>query len=557
MASLKKVGKILFEDGPVGVMKAYVNSCRRRNEAAEFKKKARSFHLISEEERNLQRCHVFQKEVLFSVITPLYNTPEKYLNELIESLENQTYGQWQLCLADGSDKEHEYVGEICRQWQEKDSRIVYSKLPDNKGISANTNACLQLATGDYYGLLDHDDILHESALYEMMKYIEKTNADFLYSDEVKFSGNIEEAVDFNFKSGFGKDELRSHNYICHFTVFSRELLDQEEVLYRPDFDGSQDHDMVLRLTEKARKIVHVPKVLYYWRVHPESVSMNLDSKSYAVDAAIKAVEEQLKRTKEYGVVGSNLPYRTMYRVKYKIPETAEVVILLYGQSEEKILESVAKGISNLTIYQNYRIILLAECDDIAFAQRVNQCVKENKADYYVLMNEKCYSATPRWIEEMLMFAQRKDVCAVSPKMIFEDNTICFGGMALDYESDSGVRFLFQGKSNEEQGYEAMLRIVRNITSVWRGCCMISSSKLKELGGFSEFVKGYEEIDFSLRGVEKNLWNVWTPFAEIRYRGNVEETQIKGDIKYFTKKWEKRMMEGDVFLPSRLKELNWI
>ena len=557
MASLKKVGKILFEDGPVGVMKAYVNSCRRRNEAAEFKKKARSFHLISEEERNLQRCHVFQKEVLFSVITPLYNTPEKYLNELIESLENQTYGQWQLCLADGSDKEHEYVGEICRQWQEKDSRIVYSKLPDNKGISANTNACLQLATGDYYGLLDHDDILHESALYEMMKYIEKTNADFLYSDEVKFSGNIEEAVDFNFKSGFGKDELRSHNYICHFTVFSRELLDQEEVLYRPDFDGSQDHDMVLRLTEKARKIVHVPKVLYYWRVHPESVSMNLDSKSYAVDAAIKAVEEQLKRTKEYGVVGSNLPYRTMYRVKYKIPETAEVVILLYGQSEEKILESVAKGISNLTIYQNYRIILLAECDDIAFAQRVNQCVKENKADYYVLMNEKCYSATPRWIEEMLMFAQRKDVCAVSPKMIFEDNTICFGGMALDYESDSGVRFLFQGKSNEEQGYEAMLRIVRNITSVWRGCCMISSSKLQELGGFSEFVKGYEEIDFSLRGVEKNLWNVWTPFAEIRYRGNVEETQIKGDIKHFTGKWEKRMMEGDVFLPSRLKELNWI
>ena len=557
MASLKKVGKILFEDGPGGVIKAYVNLCRRRKEAAEFKKKARSFHLISEEERNLQRCHVFQKEILFSVITPLYNTPEKYLNELIESLENQTYSKWQLCLADGSDKEHGYVGEICRQWQEKDSRIVYSKLPDNKGISANTNACLLLATGDYYGLLDHDDILHESALYEMMKYIEKTDADFLYSDEVKFSENIEKAVDFNFKSGFGKDELRSHNYICHFTVFSRGLLEQEEVLYRPDFDGSQDHDMVLRLTEKARKIVHVPKVLYYWRVHPESVSMNLDSKSYAVDAAIKAVEEQLKRTKEYGVVGSNLPYRTMYRVKYKIPETAEVVIFLYGQSEEKILESVAKGISNLTIYQNYRIILLAECDDIAFAQRVNQCVKENKADYYVLMNEKCYSATPRWIEEMLMFAQRKDVCAVSPKMIFEDNTICFGGMALDYESDSGVRFLFQGKSNEEQGYEAMLRIVRNITSVWRGCCMISSSKLKELGGFSEFVKGYEEIDFSLRGVEKNLWNVWTPFAEIRYRGNVEETQIKGDIKHFTGKWEKRMMEGDVFLPSRLKELNWI
>ena len=557
MASLKKMSKILLQEGLNGLIKAYVNSCKRRKEEAKLKRKAKSFHLISEEERNHQKRHVFQKEVLFSIITPLYNTPENYLNELIGSLERQTYGKWQLCIADGSDKEHGYVGEVCRRWQEKDSRIVYSSLLENKGISANTNACLQLAAGEYYGLLDHDDVLHESALYEMMKIIEKTEADFLYSDEVKFSGKIEEAIDFNFKSGYGKDELRSHNYICHFTVFSKKLLEKEKVLYRPEFDGSQDHDMVLRLTEKAQKIVHVPKVLYYWRVHPESVSMNLDSKSYAVDAAIRAVEEQLKRSGEYGVVRSNLPYRTMYRIKYEIREKEKVIILLFGLSKEKILNNIAKSISEQTFYQNYKFVILAECDDNVFAERMNQCIKENMADYYVLMNEKCVPTTSDWIEEMLMFAQRKDVCAVSPKIIFDDETICFGGMALDYDSDNKVRFLFQGKSNKEQGYEAMLRIVRNITSVWRGCCMISAATFEELGGFDPYAIGYEEIDFSVRGVEKKFWNVWTPFVEIRYKGTVKEVRIKGNTAYFTQKWEKRLEQGDIYLHFHLKELKWI
>ncbi len=288
MSRLRKAMKVLRTEGiRVFLKKVWKKMCGYLRTAG-AERGMRSLHVITRRQRYWQKRHVFKNPVKFSIITPLYNTPKRYLVELIRSLERQTYPNWELCLADGSDKEHSYVKKICQRWCKKDARIIYTKLKENKGISQNTNACIKISSGQYFGLLDHDDILHESALFEMMMQISRHNADFLYSDEAKFSGNIKDAKDFNFKPGFGKDELRSHNYICHFTVFSRELLHKIGQIYRPEFDGSQDHDMVLRLTEKARRIVHIPKVLYYWRVHPESVSMNLSSKNYAVDAAIRA-----------------------------------------------------------------------------------------------------------------------------------------------------------------------------------------------------------------------------------------------------------------------------
>ena len=278
MSKIEKGVNILLSQGPVGILKKIRDKSVEKKKMRDFQKEVKDIHIITPEQRKYQKEKRFEHPVKFSIITPLYNTPKDYLLELIQSLENQTYSNWELCLADGSDDPHAYVREVCESWRDKDERIVYSVLSENKGISHNTNACIELSSGQYFGLLDHDDVLHESALFEMMSEIERSNADFLYSDEVKFSGKIEDAMDFNFKPDFGKDELRSHNYICHFTVFSRALLEKVGQVYRPEFDGSQDHDMVLRLTEKASKIVHIPKVLYYWRGHPESVSMNLDYK---------------------------------------------------------------------------------------------------------------------------------------------------------------------------------------------------------------------------------------------------------------------------------------
>ena len=506
----------------------------------------RTLHMISDRERERQKAYVFKKPVTFSILTPLYNTKEEYLEDLIGSLKAQTYPGWELCLADGSDKEHGYVEEICRRYAEEDPRIVYSRLSKNKGISENTNACLKIANGDYYGLLDHDDILHESALYEMMRAIEKTGADFLYTDEGRFTDNIEEAYGFNFKPDFGKDELRSHNFICHFTVFKKSLLKKAGKVYRPAFDGSQDHDMVLRLTEKADKIFHIPRVLYYWRVHPESVSMNLDSKHYAVDAAIRAVQEQLSRTGESGKVASNLPYETIYRVRYDLPKSATVAICNFQKES-------AGGIRRELLFQkgdvalHYVPVVIRENETLGAA--ANRILAKISEEYVIFKDLRCVpegdEQDPQWIDEMLMFAQRKDVGLVSPRILFEDRTCCFAGCALDGTLPSKIRFLCRGIPEEEQGYEAILRHVRNTSIVWEGCFMAKAERIREAGGFAEDLPGYEAADLSLKLRGKGYWNVWTPFSTLVYKGEAEEP-LPEETELFVSRYGDLLKQRDPF-----------
>ena len=221
----------------------------------------------SAEERQKQEAAVFERMPKISILVPLWNTPESFLTEMIGSVQWQTYKNWELCLADGSDDAHAYVGEYCKRLAAEDSRIVYQKLAKNEGISGNTNECYKLASGEFIGLFDHDDILHPCALYEYVKAINEKDADFIYCDEATFkSPDINKMITMHFKPDYAIDNLRANNYICHFSVFSRELLDGTE-LFRTKFDGSQDHDMILRLTDNAKHIVHVPKLLYYWRSH--------------------------------------------------------------------------------------------------------------------------------------------------------------------------------------------------------------------------------------------------------------------------------------------------
>ena len=253
----------------------------------------------------------------FSILVPLYNTPDVFLHDMIDSVQNQTYKNWELCLADASDKEHSYVEDIVNEYAQKDRRIKYAKLSQNRGISENTNACIDISTGNYMVLLDHDDVLDKRALKEVARVISKTGADFIYSDEAKFTTSIEDWFAPNYKPDFSKYELRAHNYICHLTVYSRELLEQVG-RYRKECDGSQDHDMVLRLTERAKRIVHIPKILYYWRVHGESVSAGVENKSYAIDAAKKAVLDQVVRSGEHGQIVTHAPFFLLYHIIYEV-----------------------------------------------------------------------------------------------------------------------------------------------------------------------------------------------------------------------------------------------
>ena len=232
-----------------------------------------------------------------SILVPLWNTPLNYLEEMIGSVQAQTYQNWELCLADGSDQEHNEVEERCQAYAKDDPRIVYKRLAKNEGIAGNTNQCFAMATGEYIGLFDHDDVLHPCALYEYVKVINEQGADYIYCDETTFKGDsINNMITLHFKPDFAIDNLRANNYICHFSVFSRELLEGTE-LFRSGFDGSQDHDMILRLTANAKKVVHVPKLLYYWRSHKNSTASDISAKPYAIAAAKGAVADHLAKVR--------------------------------------------------------------------------------------------------------------------------------------------------------------------------------------------------------------------------------------------------------------------
>ena len=307
----------------------------------------------SEEERKRQEETVFPNMVKISILTPLWNTPENFLRDMIGSVQKQTYGNWELCLADGSDDAHAYVGEICRELAGKDERIRYRKLEKNEGIAGNTNQCLTMATGEYIGLFDHDDMLHPCVLFEYVKAINEKNADYVYCDEATFkNGDINQMITMNFKPDYAIDNLRANNYICHFSVFSRKLLDGTE-LFRTKFDGSQDHDMILRLTDKAEQVVHVPKLLYYWRLHAGSVASGIEAKPYAIESARGAVADHLRKHGfEHFTITSTRAFETIFKITYEIIGDPKISIIIPNKDHVEDLRRCVTSIIEKSTYDN-------------------------------------------------------------------------------------------------------------------------------------------------------------------------------------------------------------
>lgn len=554
-----------------GVMRTAIYYIGKKAREKSFLEKVRSYHICSEEMLKVQREAAFSNSPRISIITPLYNTPQRFLEELLVSVKNQTYKNWELCLADGSDEEHEYVGKICKEYAEQDGRIRYRKLEQNLGIVGNTNRCIEHSTGEYIGLLDHDDLLHPSALYEVVVKIQR-GADFIYTDELKFRDNIGDSTDIVCKSGFGKDELRSHNYICHFVVFQKRLLEGMERVYRQECEGSQDYDMVLRLTEKAQKIAHIPKLLYYWRVHRGSVSMDLSVKQYAVDAAKRAISDQLFRQEEPGRVSSNLPYQTIYKVDYVRKETPLVMIALWGEGSQQLFLDQTKKILKKTQYRPLEIAVPYPIEKITeFFEMVsfvcvekkaregryewlNRVSSQTKGEYFVHCNIRCIPETDNWIEELLMFAQRQDVCAVGPQINHKKQRIYFAGGVLDGKKESGIHVLNVGRLQNEEGYEANLKHVKNTTFLSSLCMMLSRRKMLEFSGYRPETGDYGDIDLCLRGREENNWNVWTCFAQMKYEGKEQVYAHWSQKGKFGEIWKEKLSKQDEYYHPFLKQL---
>ncbi len=448
-----------------------------------------------EETRKKERETVFAKRVKISILVPLFNTPENFLREMLDSVLNQTYENWELCLADGSDDGHKSVGEICLEYAKADGRgrIVYRKLAKNEGISGNTNECLKMATGEYAGLFDHDDILHPSALYEYMKAINERDADYIYCDETTFrSGNINQMLTMHFKPDYAVDNLRANNYICHFSVFDRKLLDGTE-LFRTRFDGSQDHDMILRLTDRAKKVVHVPKLLYYWRSHEGSVASGIDAKPYVVEAARGAVADHLRRHGfTHFQITSTRAFETIFKIRYQIVGNPKISIVIANRDHPEDLKRCITSIMEKSTYENYEIIVvennsrMREIFDYyetlkAFPHvqvavyesegRFNYSAVNNfgaqraQGDYILLLNNDTRVITVNWMEELLMYAQREDVGAVGGKLYYGNKTIQHAGVVLGLGAHRTAGHSHYGQHRENLGYMGRLCYAQNVSAV--------------------------------------------------------------------------------------------
>ena len=288
---------------------------RTLREEKAFERATRRSLVLSREEQEAQKRESLETELVFSVAVPLYNTPEAFLKEMIRSVTEQSWQKWELLLADGSNEEHPDVRETCEEAAKKDPRIRYRKLEQNGGISENSNAALEMATGDYIALLDHDDLLIPSALYETARAVRGSGADFLYSDEAVYaSPDPKKILEIHRKAEYSQEALLRSNYICHLAVFRRELLEKAGG-FRKEYDGSQDHDLFLRLTDEAEKVVHIPKALYFWRSHGGSVAGGIGAKNYAVEAGKRAVRDFLLSKGIRAEISSSEECETIYNIE--------------------------------------------------------------------------------------------------------------------------------------------------------------------------------------------------------------------------------------------------
>ncbi len=574
----------------------FFKSFNTKKEIYKFSKEYIQSIMPDEETIKSQKNTSFSHNVMFSILAPLYNTPEKFLRDMIESCIAQTYENWELCLADGSDGEHSLVGEIVKEYQAKDNRIVYIKLEKNLGISENTNVCIDMASGEYIALFDHDDILVPTALYENALAIERENPDFLYTDEATFNGDdIYDIVTYHFKPDYAIDNLRANNYICHFSVFKKSLVDKVGK-FSTKYDGSQDHDMILRLTAAANKVYHIPKLLYLWRSHGNSVSKDINSKTYAIDAGKRAVTDSLTREGIKAVVDSSPAFPTIYKINYEIMGNPKISIIIPNKDSIKLLANCIDSILKLSTYENYEIIIVEnnstsedlfkyynlieempqvkvcyykpeDGEGFNYSKINNYAVAQASGEYILFLNNDIEIIAPSWMEEMLMYAQRQDVGAVGAKLYYGNNAIQHAGVITGAGEDRIAIHSFAGKSRFELGYMGRLFYAQNVSAVTAACMLVRKSVFDEVEGFDErLAVAYNDIDLCLKLRQKGYLIVMNPFADAYHyesisRGYEEkqgnQARFKSEVSYMKSKWKDVLEAEDPFYnPNVSKSQGW-
>ncbi len=522
-----------------------------------------------------QRATTFARRPTVSVVVPTYNTPAPFLTAMIESVLAQTYSHWELCIADGNSP-GDWVRPILERYAAQDPRIKVQFLDANRGIAGNTNAALALATGELVALLDHDDTLAPFALHEVVKALnDYPEADLIYSDEDKLD-ETGRRVDPAFKPDWSPDTLRSYNYICHLLVVRRSLVTALGGI-RDGFDGAQDYDLVLRATERARRIVHVPKVLYHWRMHAQSTAQNAQNKTYIVEAGCKALAEHLERMRTPGrVIPTSLA--GAYRVIYHLPRQPLVSILIPNRDSAQMLSRCVESLAQ-TSYANYELVILenhsTQEETFAYYRQLerqgnvrvvpwtkpfnyaavnNYGAAHARGEVLLFLNNDVEAINPDWLEWMVKHALRPEVGVVGAKLLYADDTIQHAGIVVGMGGVAGHVHLRYPRDAE--GYMRLLRITHNCAAVTGACLMTRRAVFEEAGGFDEsFVLAFNDVDLCLQIQALGYRVIWTPEAELYHlesktRG-YEDTPEKHarfsrEYKLFVTKWQRYIQTGDPY-----------
>ena len=538
-------------------------------------------HKVDKRTLRRQKHSAFAQKPLISIVIPLYCTPLPYLKELLESVRRQSYENWQLCLADGSpdDKAKEFI----EKHYGREKRIVYRKLEENGGISANTNEAVALAAGEYLMLCDHDDTLEPDALYEIVKAINDTGADVLYTDEDKVSMDGRHYFDPNFKPDFNLFRLRENNYICHIFVVKKSLTDETGLL-RSEFDGAQDFDFILRCCEKAQKITHIPKVLYHWRCHMDSTAADPSSKAYAYEAGRKAVREHYQRLGiDAKVEMTERP--GWYRSHVKVQGNPLISVIIPNKDHTDDLELCLFSMTRKSTYRNYEILIVENNSEkeetfeyyrklpdrypkarvltwekeFNYSAINNFAAKEAKGEYLLFLNNDVEILTPDWMEEMLQNCQQENVAAVGAKLYYPDDTIQHAGVVLGLGGIAG--HIMCCASKEDPGYFGRMISVQEISAVTAACMMVKKSDFDAVGGLDEtFQVAFNDIDLCMKFRAAGKKIIFTPYAELYHyesksRGleDTPEKQFRFDkeVKRFQEKWAQQLEMGDPYYSPNL------
>lgn len=522
-----------------------------------------------------------------SIVMATYNTPVPFLKAAIDSVINQAYPLWQLCIADDHSTSTDTVN-CLKSYAQADSRIKIVYRSKNGHISAATNSALALADGHYIAFMDHDDELHPAALTLVADAIHQhPDVEFIYSDEDKIDeqGNRSEP---HFKSDFNYELLLTQNYICHLAAFKKSLIDKTHGL-NGDYNGAQDHDFILRAIEQTTvdKILHIPKVLYHWRIHSASTAASTDAKPYAIDAGRRAVSDHLQRIGIKANVSKHPDVSFWHKVRFELDTSPSIDIIIPTRDRVDLMRMCVNSILTKSSYKNYRVIivdngsveketldqfkkwaedsritLLRDDSPFNYSRLNNQAAWKSEADLVCLLNNDIEIITPDWLEEMAGIAMREDVGCVGARLWYPNDTLQHGGVILGVGGIAGHSHKYWHKG--DPGYFGRAVCLQALSAVTAACLMIRRDVYQRVGGLDEQMKvAFNDVDFCLRVREHGFRNVWTPFAEMYHHESASRGQednpekvarFNAEIDFMNNRWGEKLVT-DPFYSQNLTLLH--